>query len=62
MAEVINLRSARKRTARDKAESLAAEQRLAHGVSKKSRAESKSKAKRLHDVLDQHRIETGDRR
>ena len=37
MAEIVNLRMARKRAARSKAERRAAEQRLAHGVSKSER-------------------------
>ena len=37
MAEIVNLRIARKRAARSNAERSAAEQRLAHGASKSER-------------------------
>ena len=62
MAEVVNLRTARKRAARSKAERLAATQRYAHGVAKSERNLAKTERKRLRDALDQHRIETGDHR
>ncbi len=62
MAEVVNLRIARKRAARGKAERLAAENRHANGVTKSERTLSEAKDKQLRDVLDQHRIETGDHR
>jgi hypothetical protein len=62
MAEIVNLRTARKRAKRGKAERQAAEQRLAHGASKAERSRSEADDQRLRDVLDQHRIETGDHR
>ena len=62
MAEIINLRNVRTRANRDKAERLAAAQRLAYGVSKSERDLSQKKDKRLRETLDQHRIETGDHR
>lgn len=62
MAEIVNLRLARKRAARGKAESLATENRQVHGVSKSERALTASQRKQQRKALDQHRIETGDRR
>jgi len=62
MAEIVNLRIARKRAARGKAESLAAEQRHVHGVSKAERSQSEGESDRQRKLLDQHRIETGDHR
>ena len=62
MAEVVNLRMARKRAARDKAAADAAANRLAHGASKSERAQSKADEEKSRRTLDQHRIETGDRR
>jgi DNA-binding helix-hairpin-helix protein with protein kinase domain len=62
MAEIVNLRIARKRAARSKAEDRAAEQRLAHGVSKSERDRAAADRDRARQTVDQHRIETGDRR
>jgi DNA-binding helix-hairpin-helix protein with protein kinase domain len=62
MAEIVNLRIARKRAARSKAESSAAERRLAHGVSKSERDHVAADRDKARQTLDQHRIETGDRR
>ena len=62
MAEIVNLRTARKRAARGKADRLAAEQRHVHGVAKSERKLSEAKTKQQREVLDQHRIETGDHR
>jgi DNA-binding helix-hairpin-helix protein with protein kinase domain len=62
MAEIVNLRLARKRTARSKAEDHAAQQRLAHGVSKSERVHAAADRDKARHTLDQHRIETGDRR
>jgi len=62
MAEVVNLRVARKRAARDKAAQIAAEHRLAHGRSKTERSLSEADRDKANQTLDQHRIETGDRR
>jgi hypothetical protein len=62
MAEIVNLRIARKRSARSKAEGHAAEQRLAHGVSKPERDHAAADRDKARQTLDQHRIETGDRR
>jgi hypothetical protein len=62
MAEIVNLRIARKRAARSNAERNAAEQRLAHGVSKSERDQTAADRDKARQTLDQHRIETGDRR
>ena len=62
MAEIVNLRMARKRAARSKAEDHAAEQRLAHGASKVERDRASADQDKARQILDHHRIETGDRR
>jgi len=62
MAEIVNLRIARKRAARSKAEGHAAEQRLTHGASKSERDRTAADRDKARQTLDQHRIETGDRR
>ncbi len=62
MAEIFNLRIARKRAARSKAERSAAEQRLAHGASKSERNQTAADRDNARQTLDQHRIEPGDRR
>jgi Domain of unknown function (DUF4169) len=62
MAEIVNLRIARKRAARGQAENRAAEARLTHGASKSERVQSKTERARLRRTLDRHRIEKGDDR
>ena len=62
MAEIVNLRIARKRAERDKAASLAAANRLAHGASKGERSVAAGQRDKLRRTLDGHRIEPGDRR
>jgi DNA-binding helix-hairpin-helix protein with protein kinase domain len=62
MAEIVNLRMARKRAARSKAEQHAAEQRMAHGVSKLEHDKAAADLNKARQTLDQHRIEPGDRR
>ena len=62
MAEIVNLRAARKRAAREKAEHRAAEQRLSHGVSKSERGRAAADRDKARQSLDQHHLETGDRR
>ena len=62
MAEVANLRTARKRAARRKAEASAAENRIAFGISKRERARTQADRDQALQRLDQHRIETGGRR
>lgn len=62
MAEIVNLRMARKRVARSKAEQHAAERRIAHGVSKSEHGKAAADLDKARRTLDQHRIEPGDRR
>ena len=62
MAEIVNLRIARKRAERSKAASRAAENRQAHGASKRDRADADADRDKLRQTLDSHRIEPGDRR
>jgi hypothetical protein len=62
MVEILNLRMARKRALRSKAERHAAEQRLAHGIPKSERDHAAADRQKARLNLDQHRIERGDRR
>lgn len=62
MAEVVNLRTARKRAKRQQAQSLAAENRLAHGRPKTERLRDAARAEKAGRDLDRHRIEPGDGR
>ena len=62
MAEVVNLRLARKRANRNKAESQAAENRIAHGVAKGERDRAEADREKASERLDGHRIAHGDRR
>ena len=60
MADVVNLRTLRKRAKRQQDDRLAEANRHAHGRGKSARAlEAAQRAKADRD-LDQHRIETGD--
>ena len=62
MAEVINLRTVRKRVKRQKSNQSAQANRLAFGRPKHVRKlDDAQQAKATRD-LDRHRIETGDRR
>jgi hypothetical protein len=60
MAEIVNLRTARKRAARRCAEARAVEARLAHGTSKAERALAGAERSKFCRELDGHRIETGE--
>jgi hypothetical protein len=60
LAEIVNLRIARKRAKRLEAEQEAAANRLAHGRSKSERTETRVSRDKDHRRLDQHRITTGD--
>jgi hypothetical protein len=62
MADVVNLRIARKRMARKKADDRAAERRQAHGASKAEREQAAADRDNARRILDQHQIEPGDRR
>jgi hypothetical protein len=60
MAEIVNLRTARKRANRRRDEKRAAEARVSHGMSKADRALAETKRSKFHRELDAHRIETGE--
>lgn len=62
MADVVNLRTLRKRAKRQQDDRRADANRIAHGRSKSTKAlEAAQRAKADHD-LDQHRVEPGDGR
>jgi Domain of unknown function (DUF4169) len=60
MGQVVNLRTARKRAARDKATEQAAAKRLRHGRPKSERALQVAQSEQAQRNLDRHRIDTGD--
>jgi hypothetical protein len=60
MNEVINLRTARKRADRRKAETQAAENRYVHGASKTERSLTEARQDKSLRDHEQHRIETGE--
>jgi hypothetical protein len=60
MAEIVNLRVARKRADRQRSEKRAAEARVSHGMSKADRALARSNREKIRRELDEHRIETGE--
>lgn len=60
MADVVNLRLARKQAKRRQAEQDAAQRRLAHGRSKAEKALQRSQSDKAERALDRHRLETGD--
>jgi Domain of unknown function (DUF4169) len=62
MGELVNLRIARKRAKRHRAEADAAVKRLVHGRSKSERAVERSRDEKARKELDQKRIETGEGR
>jgi len=62
MAELVNLRKARKAAARRQEEARAAENRLAYGRSKAERALDQARSDKSSGDLDAHRIETEDGR
>jgi hypothetical protein len=57
MAEIINLRIARKRADRERSEKRAAAARISHGMSKADRMLAKAKTEKIRHELDEHRIE-----
>jgi len=61
MAEIVNLRIARKWAKRRQADNVAAETRLVHGRTKTERTQTQSRNDQAQRSLDLHRIETGDR-
>ena len=60
MGDIVNLRTARKRAKRRRAEQKAASTRLTHGRSKAERILERARSRKADKSLDQHRIETGD--
>lgn len=62
MAELINLRTVRKRARRLQDEQRSQDNRLAHGRSKAQRKLAKAREEQASQMLDGHRIETGDGR
>jgi hypothetical protein len=60
MAEIVNLRTARKRAKRQEQAELAAEARVSSGMSKGERALARSMQSKVRRELDEHRIETGE--
>jgi Domain of unknown function (DUF4169) len=60
MAEIINLRIARKRADRHRSEKRAAAARISHGMSKADRMLARAKTEKIRHELDEHRIETGE--
>jgi hypothetical protein len=60
LGDIINLRTERKRIARQLAEREAAANRLLHGRSRAERELESARRQKIHRDLDQRRIETGD--
>jgi hypothetical protein len=55
MAEIINLRTARKQAERQKNEKQAEANRLAHGIARKDRAQADASRDAANRLLDGHR-------
>jgi hypothetical protein len=62
MGDVIKLRTARKESGRKLAQRDAAANRLRHGRTKSDRALYEAADGKAHRALDQHQIETGEKR
>jgi hypothetical protein len=60
MAEIFNLRNARKRAERRLSEKRAAAARVSHGMSKADRTLAQANRDKMCRELDEHRIETGE--
>jgi hypothetical protein len=60
MAEIINLRIARKRADRQRSQERAAAARVSHGMSKADRRLAEAHRDKTSRDLDKHRIETGE--
>jgi F0F1-type ATP synthase membrane subunit b/b' len=56
-ADIVNLRTARKRAARSKDEKEAAERRVAHGTPKALRQETEARRDKAARDLDGHRLD-----
>jgi hypothetical protein len=61
MADIVNLRTARKQAKRRQGDRKAELNRIAHGQSKNLRELDDAKQAKASRDLDRHRIETGDR-
>jgi hypothetical protein len=62
MADIVNLRTARKRSQRKRQEGAAAANRLSHGRLKSKRRRETAQREQASHGLDQHRIEPGGER
>ena len=62
MADVVNLRTARKRANRQREDLRASANRLAHGRPTAERKLDTARADKVSRDLDRHRIDTGDGR
>jgi hypothetical protein len=62
MGDVVNLRTIRKRAARQQAAERAAANRVLHGMPKSERTLLKANKKKAERALDEHRIDTGEGR
>jgi hypothetical protein len=60
MAEIVNLRTARKRARRQLEAKRAEQARVSQGMSKATRALARSEQSKVGRELDEHRIETGE--
>lgn len=60
VAEIVNLRIARKRADRRRSEERAAVARVSHGMSKAERMLAKANRDKIRREVDEHRIETGE--
>lgn len=59
MAEVVNLRLARKQAKRRQAEQDAAQRRLVHGRGKAEKALQRAQSEKVEHELDRHRLDSG---
>ena len=60
MADVVNLRLARKQAKRRQAEQDAAVRRLEHGRSKAEKNLERARSEKVEHELDRHRLDSGD--
>jgi Domain of unknown function (DUF4169) len=60
MADVVNLRLARKQAKRRQAEQDAAVRRLEHGRSKAEKNLQRARSEKVEYELDRHRLDSGD--
>jgi Domain of unknown function (DUF4169) len=60
MGEIVNLRKARKRAARQREDERAAANRVKHGRSKAERTLQSARSEKQRRLLDAHEIEPGD--